>query len=674
MVGLLPRSGGLSIAGTPRELCQGPLSRGEYAPLPTNPPGFGAASQRYCVHRWLEGDFSIIPDERPLALERWDMVLIGALFTTAVLLPLDVSLLSCTSPAVNAVIDATDVVFLIDILLHFNIAYLLKDPGEKGEAYEARPIMIARRYMGVPCSQNMEAGWFWPDIVTLIPWDDTLETFEVHMATVRMIKLTRLLRILRLVRVVKLFRKWHTRVGMSMALLKIGICALTTIFLVHWLACLWAHLGQHPEYYGQRRQDSWLQNYIGPDVLVQDLSAYEMYYSALYFCVVVLTTVGFGDAVPINQVEIVVAILTIFLTGVTWAWVVGNIVNIITNLDAFGNTFNTVMDDLNSLMDSNGVDKSTRVRIRKHLHESYKVQKQKHAHASFAWLSEGLKGELAIQSGVGSTCNRIWYFKNLPRHVVVELADEFRANLFSPNETIITGDSASVIVRGSCMKNGRLLTRDACYGEDMILVSRHLRDTSCPVTLSFLEVMTIHREDMMDACDKYPEFNTRLRRAQIRLAVWRQFIYFAMKMRSASRAKSQGCSSWDTSFFNIGRNSVVDEDTKCKPPGWKESFSEDNKEADETNASQLRQSIGDILKAVESVQDTMVRSNLETQSCLQSFQGRFDVLEQEVAKVNAKVEAMGLDMVQQKDIEQPKSSFRSMVGRAVERRANSPKS
>ena len=28
--------------------------------------------------------------------------------------------------------------------------------------------------------------------------------------------------------------------------------------------------------------------------------------------------------------------------------------NIITNLDAFGNTFNTVMDDLNSLMDSNG--------------------------------------------------------------------------------------------------------------------------------------------------------------------------------------------------------------------------------------------------------------------------------------------------------------------------------
>merc|ERR1719401_1545583 len=96
----------------------------------------------------------------------------------------------------------------------------------------------------------------------------------------------------------------------------------------------------------------------------------------------------------------------------------------------------------------------------------------------------------------------------------------------------------------------------------MILISQHLRDTSCPLTLSFLEVMTIQRDDMMEACEKYPEFNARLRRAQIRLALWREFIYIASRIHAENRRSFRQAddttperqvrrksSKWDKNFF-----------------------------------------------------------------------------------------------------------------------------
>jgi len=639
----------LSHGGSPRALSPGPrslsLNGAEYAPLPTSPGGVaggGASCQPWCVQRWLEGDFSIIPDE--LWFERWDVVLIVSLCFTAVLLPLDVSLLKSELPFVNSIMNVTDVVFLSDLLLHFNIGYSVKNPLSKGEKWELRPLKIATRYMAFPFSENMQAGWFWPDMVTLMPWDHVVGLFAIDFSSLRIMKLLRLLRILRLVRVVKLFKKWHTRVGMSMALLKIATCAILTLLLTHWLACLWAHMGQHPESYGHEKGHSWLAHYFGNREDVATMSAYEVYYSALYFCTVVLTTVGFGDVIPVNHVEVIIMTITVWVTGVTWAWVVGNIVNVITNLDTFGNLFNTAMDDLNSLMHANSVGMPTRLRIRKHLHESYLVQKQRHARESFIWLSEGLKGELAIQSGVDKICNCVWYFRDLPEPVIIELADEFQANFFSPNETVMSRDSTSVIMRGSCLKNGRLLTREGCYGEDMILCSQHLRDPSCPLTLSFMEVMTINREDMMEACHKYPDFNLRMRRAQVKLAVWRAFILEASKLRvtNANLIRSRKRrSAWDNNFFDIGKKNPTGFPGSNIPvrPGWRESFTEEKAE-DVTLLDPQQGSNAQFLEAIQSMRDNMAESNLDTQRCLLKFEGRFDQLQNEVTKVNTKVEAL----------------------------------
>merc|ERR1719329_411397 len=101
--------------------------------------------------------------------------MVWTLLITAVVIPLEVALLNDSNLLVNLCIYVTDVIFVMDITLQFNIAYSIRNPGLRSESWEARPIKIAKRYMGVPCSDKGEGGWFWPDVLTLLPWDAVLE-------------------------------------------------------------------------------------------------------------------------------------------------------------------------------------------------------------------------------------------------------------------------------------------------------------------------------------------------------------------------------------------------------------------------------------------------------------------------------------------------------------------
>lgn len=543
--------------------------------------GMGTVGQLSCLDGWAAGYYTINPEQNKI-VDAWDVVVIMALSTTAFLLPFEVALLDTEHPprVVYVIGKVLDLVFIVDIFVSFNIAYTItgSSGATGGDRYDKRPCKIIANYMAVPFSNNLTSGWFWPDVLTVVPWEE-FPGIE-KLSELRLVRVLRLVRMLRLVRVIKLFKRWQTHSGFSFSLVNLLTCGTCTLLLVHWLACLWAHLGLYPFMEsGSREVYSWLSNHLTQGQDVENMDVLQIYSNALYLCTVVLTTVGFGDIVPTNTVEVVTMIVTILLTAITWAWVVANVVNVITNMDVYGTHFNQTMDDMNSLMDTHYLDNDLKLRIRRHIHESYTVQREVHHHDAIAWLSEGLQGELAIQSGMDKVISNVWYFRNLPQSVVVELADEFKAQLFSPNEVIMDRNSASVILRGSCIKRGKMYRRDNTIGEDFILSSEHLRDTSCPRTITFLEVMTLQRNALMDACSKFPDFDYRLRRAQIRLALWRAFIRAADEIKRAKtrRKNSKGGvdrgSAWDQRFFDIDDD---ENRTNQARPDLSSSFSTDN--------------------------------------------------------------------------------------------------
>jgi len=605
-------------------------------------------SKPSCIQSWRDGDFTILPEENP-KVDAWDMVVISALFATAVLLPFEVALVTEPPQSLYIIGKVIDSIFSLDIVLTFNIAYAVSNPKSTTDVNERRPLRIAAHYMAIPFSDNMSAGWFWPDLLTVIPWEAVPGVKDLN--SLRLVRVLRLVRMLRLVRVIKLFKRWQTHSGFSYSLVTIVTTGSVTLLLVHWLACLWGHLGLHPEDYS-KGQKSWLYNHLtdgrlkGPD-LEGDLPSIEVYTNALYFCTVVLTTVGFGDMVPQNEVEVVVMIFTIFVTGITWAWVVANVVNVITNMDVFGTQFNQIMDDLNTLMRDYNLQNSLRLRIRRHIHESYHVQRRRHHQQAITWLSAGLQGEFAIESGVDRVADCFWYFRGVNSGVLIELADEFKGNLFSPNEILMDRNSASVIMRGSCMRRGKMYSKDGIIGEDMILASEHLRDSTCPRTLTFMEVMTIMRDSLKEACGKYPDFDMRLRRAQVKLALWRSFIRTAEERRKKRGTKSTK-SAWDKSYFSIeegGASQRQDESDPLLPKvaskGWAESM--DKSSSEEAQNAVL------ILTALTDLRKTVDVNHYESVQKIQAFETRFQGVEGTLQSLGSRMESLQAQLDQQRN-------------------------
>merc|ERR1712232_1106365 len=64
------------------------------------------------------------------------------------------------------------------------------------------------------------------------------------------------------------------------------------------------------------------------------------------------------------------------------------------------------------------------------------------------------------------------------------------------------------------------------------------------------EVMKLEKDDLMAICQRHPEFSHRIRRAQIKLAMWRGFIY-------AANARKTKSSSWEKAFMADQRRALA---------------------------------------------------------------------------------------------------------------------
>jgi len=529
----------------------GSASAREYAPVspvdywlvdgnqPDGPDSFfeeAAEEFESCFQRWRDGSFTIVPEETPF-LDVWDIIVILALGVTAVVLPFEVALLTQTTMALRWFNIIVDTIFAVDIVVTFNVAYSVVHSMSK-DSYERAPLKIAKQYMAFPFSQNFTAGWFWPDVLTVIPW----EMFYAEGEPLHLIRILRLIRMFRLIRVVKLFNRWHTHFGFSFALVNVTRCITITLITVHWLACCWACLGIS-QYSNGTPTSSWLNHWLqirNDPRDVESLTPFEVYNLALYFAVMTLTTVGLGDILPQTQLEVSVASAIMLLTGFEWAWIVGCVVHIIMSMDAFGGLFNQLMDDMNLLMQARGVSLDLRHRLRKYLHEAFNVHRQRHQQSTIKWLSHGLQGELALASGVHDVCDCVFYLRNLTTEVLVDIALHWLANMFSPDELITEKSSVSVIRKGFCLKMFKLLGRDAVIGHDMILATERLRDSACARTITFVEVQTLNREDLFSVCERHADFNRRIRKYQIKLALWRGFIHKAQQIETERFQQAEG--------------------------------------------------------------------------------------------------------------------------------------
>ena len=81
----------------------------------------------------------------------------------------------------------------------------------------------------------------------------------------------------------------------------------------------------------------------------------DLYVKTLYWSVTTVTTIGYGDIFPTTRQELLVVLFYMILAGFVFAFVMGQMGDIITDFYAQGRYETDAMRGLNNYMDDKGI-------------------------------------------------------------------------------------------------------------------------------------------------------------------------------------------------------------------------------------------------------------------------------------------------------------------------------
>lgn len=507
------------------------------------------------------------PDETP-ALLKLDLVMLLAMAFVAIMTPVEVSMLEVRINAVFVVNRFVDVVFLFDMALQFFMKYPVKT---RYHCYmEDRHSFIARRYLST---------WFLVDFVCVLPYDlISLTSNDSAMANLKAIRALRLLRLLKLTRTLKGSRMMRRiEVQMSVSYQHVSLVKFFTMLLLvaHWQACAWCATLRLVD----ASESRWVDDV---DAQVEQSKTTDrpwiLYQSSIYFAVYTMTSVGYGDCGPNNILERAVCVVFLLISGVSWAYIIGQVTCIVGNMGQLKQQYHEMLDQVNYMMYDRGIPPGMQRRLRRYFLSTKDVQLHQQQWRLVSELSHGLQGQVAMMThavwlekitflkgfleevGIQDLINeaiqnREVLFWRVPRFVLdISLSLDFR--MYASEEYFGKPFTLYILSTGICMREHlrlrvgeahrslsatavwerQLVVRQgAVWGEDFILSDATLLSPFTAMSLSYVEVLLMGRDAFLAICEKhqkeYPELPRAVRRHVVRLAFRRGVIAETRKFR-----------------------------------------------------------------------------------------------------------------------------------------------
>ncbi|GMH70216.1 hypothetical protein TL16_g05353 [Triparma laevis f. inornata] len=243
-----------------------------------------------------------------------------------------------------------DIMFGLDIVLCFRTAY-----QDEQLVYVTEPRMIANNYF---------RGWFSVDFLSTFPIDRIIMLFNdaggaaadviILNATLggvgeeeeeggnaarslKMIKILRLIRLSKLARLLKLknlVKGMDEILALSAVVMKALQLVTTMVFIGHLFGCFWNYTSSNftdliLEEEEAKTRVWWMAPLLqedapeGSQLTLIDVGG--MYIASLYWAFTTMTTVGYGDILPTNDVERVYATLIMVLGATIFGYIVGSV-------------------------------------------------------------------------------------------------------------------------------------------------------------------------------------------------------------------------------------------------------------------------------------------------------------------------------------------------------------
>ncbi|KAJ6373052.1 hypothetical protein OIU76_027397 [Salix suchowensis] len=314
---------------------------------------------------------------------------------------------------VDLVVDAF---FAADIVLTFFVAYLDKTTYLLVDDHKK----IAARYI---------TRLFFPmDVASTLPFQTIYSLITGEMHNGEIFGFLNLLRLWRLRRVTELYKRLEKDTRFSYFYTRLLKLISVTLFAVHSAGCFYYWLAAH--------HDTASNTWIGAQVEdFKHRSIWLGYTYSIYWSIVTLTTVGYGDLHAVNTGEKIFNMFyMLFNIGLT-AYIIGNMTNLIVH--AAVRTFAM----------RNAINQILRYASKNRLPEGLKEQMLAHMQLKFKTAElqqEEVLGDLpkAIRSSIAQhlfhdVVVNTYLFKGVSEDLITQLVTEMKAEYFPPKVDII---------------------------------------------------------------------------------------------------------------------------------------------------------------------------------------------------------------------------------------------
>ena len=465
----------------------------------------------------------------------WDALVGTFLLFTATFTPYEVAFmddgdgLSITIDARFVINRIVDLGFLMDMGFNFFLPYQTSDNRMITDHRT-----IVRKYL---------FGWFPIDCVSIVPYDligammqdDSLSNLKV----LRAIRLLRLAKLLRIIRLGRLFRRFEATHEVNYAVLALNKFGFGILFLAHWMACLFYLIAAT-----EAKEINWVTGYF--DVSAEDALAIDkgsLYVASVYWAVATLSTLGYGDVIPATNAERLYAVAGTFIGGAVYAYLLGSVCSIITNLDEGSNTFYRQMDELNRFMKEKAITSELRVKLRDYF------RFRRNSRALVEWsgvmhlMSDALRLDVA-EEVFGGWIRAMPIFRDCPKRLPAMLSAHLSSLVLSPHENLMANpvrrDSLFIVEKGLIAHRGKIQETGALLGMERIYKAQsELLESSPPaVTLCHAVVLCLRRDALLGVVAEFPETQKQMRNIVCRLIMRETVVAYARAIVQSVRASS----------------------------------------------------------------------------------------------------------------------------------------
>ncbi|KAM7260458.1 hypothetical protein ACFE04_016199 [Oxalis oulophora] len=351
----------------------------------------------------------------------WQAFLVILVLYSAWASPFELAFKRAASGALMVVDLVVDVFFAIDIVMTFFVAYLDKSTYLLVDDHKK----IAVRYL--------TKIYFFMDVASTLPFQYIYRAFTGKLHTSQVFGFLNLLRLWRLRRVSEFFKSmfkcrlekdsyfsyFYTRLTKL-----IGV----TLFAVHLAGCVYYWLAAHHRI----AANTW----IGLEMSdFRDRSIWLGYIYSMYWSVVTLTTVGYGDLHAVNTEEKAFNMsYMLFNIGLT-AYIIGNMTNLIVHSAVKTFYMRDAINEILRYASKNRLPEGLKEQMLAHLQLKFKTAELQQEEV-LDNLPKAIRSSIA-EHLFRSTVEKTYLFKGVSEDLIIQLVSEMKAEYFPPKVEII---------------------------------------------------------------------------------------------------------------------------------------------------------------------------------------------------------------------------------------------